>query len=85
LREGDLEVMHTQFQLTVNDSMPQVTDSFPEQWPQIVAAIEARGGQATLRSRIIVVEGELFCTDGMMKIGDKLVSPWRYEAQVTVR
>lgn len=76
-------MMHTQYQLTVNDSMPQISDSFPQQWSQIVAVIEARGGQATLRSRIIVAEGELFCTDGMVQVGNKLVSPWRYEAQVT--
>lgn len=75
--------MHTQFQLTVNDSMPQVTDHFPQQWPQVVAVIESRGGQATLRSRIVTMPGELFCEDGMVQIGKFMVSPWRYEAKVT--
>lgn len=75
--------MHTQFQLTVNDSIPQISDKFPEQWPQVVAAVEARGGQATLRSRVVTIPGELFCEDGMVQIGKLMVSPWRYEAQIT--
>lgn len=75
--------MHTQFQLTVNDSIPQISDNFPQQWTQIVVAIEARGGRATLRSRIVTSPGELFCEDGMVLIGKLMVSPWRYEAQIT--
>lgn len=75
--------MHTQFQLTVNDSIPQISDNFPQQWSQIVAIIEARGGQAMLRSRIVTMPGELFCEDGMVQVGKYMVSPWRYEAQIT--
>ena len=88
----------TQYRLTVNDSVKTPTDVPPSQWEtpwdEMAQMAEARGINILLESRSIFPCDELTVSmfadpetdklpEGYMKLGDKLVTSWQYEAAVT--